>query len=52
MLLELLLLIEQLRGVLEFFVLDQAMHQFGARVIRASSGPRERVGRQQHFRFD
>ena len=29
---ELLLLVEQLRGVLELLVLDQAVHQFGARV--------------------
>ncbi len=48
---ELLLFVEQLRGVLEFFVLDQAMHQLGARIgLLFRRG--ERVGRQQHLRLD
>ena len=39
--LELLLLMEQLRGALEFLVLDEAMHQVGARIdllLGAASG--------------
>ncbi len=51
MLLDLLALVEELRGALEFFVLDQAVDQIGARVF-LFFGPGERIGRQQHFRFD
>ena len=48
---DLLLLVEKLRGVLEFFVFDQAMHQLVARVLLLF-GAGQRVGRQQHFRLD
>ena len=51
MLLDLLALVEQLRGALEFFVLDQAMHQIGARVFQLL-GTGQRIGRQQHLRLD
>ncbi len=37
---DLLLLIEQLRGVLEFFVLEQAMHQVVARILGLLLGDR------------
>ena len=42
---------EQLRGALEFFVLDQAVHQVGARVFQFL-GAGQRIGRQEHLRFD
>ncbi len=51
MLLDLLALVKELRGALEFFVLDQAMHEVRARVF-LFLGAGQRIGRQQHFRFD
>src|SRR5712671_2549238 len=49
---DLLFLVQELRGVLEFFVLHEALDQVGARVGGLLFRARERVGREQHFRFD
>jgi len=49
--LNLLLLVEQLRGVLEFLVFEQSMDQFVARILLAFR-PRQWVGRQKHLGFD
>ena len=49
--LDLLLLIQQLRGVLEFLVFEQPVNQLVARIFQRI-GPGERIGRQQHLRFD
>ena len=48
----LLLLVQELRGVLEFFVFDQTLDQFRARVTFRAFLCGERVGRQKHFRLD
>ena len=50
-LLDLLALVEKLRSALEFFVLDETMHEVGARVVLIL-GAGQRIGREQHFRFD
>src|SRR6185437_13002798 len=50
-LLDLLLLIKELRGILEFFVLEEAMNEFIARVFGFARGG-ERIGGQQHLRLD
>ena len=48
--LDLLLFIQELRGVFELFVFEQAVHQLVARVLLLRS--RERIGRKKHLRFD
>ncbi len=50
-LLYLLLLVEELRSALEFFVFDEAMHEFRARIFLAL-GAGERIGWQEHLRLD
>ena len=47
---DLLLLVEQLRGILEFFVFEQAVDEFVARVRLV--GGQQRVHRQEQFGFD
>ena len=47
---DLLLLVEQLRGILEFFVFEQAVDELVARVRLV--GGQQRVHWQQHFGFD
>jgi len=49
---DLLLLVEELGGVFEFFVFDEALDQFFARVGGLLFGGGERVGREKHFGFD
>ena len=49
---DLLFLVEKLRGVFEFFVLDEALDEFFARIGGLLFGGGERVGREKHFRFD
>jgi hypothetical protein len=51
-LLDLLALVEELRGVFEFFVFDQALDEFFARVSGLFFWRGERIGREKHFRFD
>jgi hypothetical protein len=46
----LLLLVEQLGGVLEFFMLEKAVHKLVARILLFWTG--QRIGGQQHFRLD
>jgi hypothetical protein len=48
----LLALVEELRGVFEFFVLDEALDKFFTRVGGLLFGRGERVGREKHFGFD
>ena len=51
-LLDLLALVEKLRGVFEFFVFDEALNEFFARVGGLLLGRSQRVGREKHFGFD
>jgi hypothetical protein len=49
---DLLALVEKLRGVFEFFVFDEALNEFFARVGGLLLGRSQRVGREKHFGFD
>jgi hypothetical protein len=49
---DLLALVEELRGVFEFFVFDEALDKFFARVGGLLLGRGKRVGREKHFGFD
>ena len=49
---DLLALVEELRGVLEFFVFDEALDEFFARIGGLLFGGGEGIGREEHFGFD
>ena len=49
---DLLLLVKKLRGVLEFFVLQEALDQFFARISGLLFRSGQGIGREQHFGFD
>jgi len=49
---DLLLLVKKLSGIFEFFVLEEALDEFFARVGGLLFGGGERVGREKHFGFD
>jgi len=49
---DLLFLVEELRGVFEFFVLDEALDEFFARIGGLFLGRSQRIGREKHFGLD